>query len=89
MIVDSCCRQVLSLGVNQELLKEAANEAWVEFLGVFADKYDGFRRVVKQLATLDCLFSLAHLANQSGYVRPIFGKCVTAFAESQCFISFQ
>ena len=76
----ACCvsidtaMQVLLIGVNKERLKEAANEAWAEFLGAFADKYDGFRRVVKQLATLDCLFSLAHLATQSGYVRPIFGK---------------
>ena len=64
----------------RERLKLAAHAAWSSFLGQFALKYDELRFAVRHLATLDCLFSLAAVAAQAGYVRPVFGarlrRCV-------------
>jgi DNA mismatch repair protein MSH3 len=46
------------------------NEAWNRFLESFVAQYDRFRVVVQRLAMLDCLYSLASVAKQPGYVRP-------------------
>ena len=65
--------KVERLSVCRERLKIAAQEAWIDFLGRFADKYDSFRFVVRHLATLDCLLSLAEVATHQNYVKPNFG----------------
>lgn len=39
-----------------------------------SEKYESFRDVVLALAQLDCLFSLATVANQPNYVKPTFSK---------------
>lgn len=55
---------------HQERLALAAAAAWQGFLETFVAHYDRFRVVVHKMATLDCLFSLAAVARQPGYVCP-------------------
>ena len=56
----------------RETLLIAANEAWDDLLLQFKDIYNECRNVVYLLSTLDCLVSLAIVANGVGYVRPEF-----------------
>jgi DNA mismatch repair protein MSH3 len=58
------------LGRWREELSIAAGEAWAAFLGRFGANYAVFRRFVGVVAQLDCLLSLAHLAQCDGYVKP-------------------
>ena len=67
----------------------AANEAWIEFLGTFAVKYDEFRFAIRHIGTLDCLLSLADVARHDGYVRPIFGLIVFTIAKFPCELLVQ
>ena len=53
----------------REQLSIAAQEAWLEFLALFSEGCSRYRRAVHCIATLDCLFSLAAVAKQPGFVR--------------------
>lgn len=54
-----------------EELEAAACDAFKHFCGVVAAEYDALRRVVDALALLDALASLADVAAQPGYTRPV------------------
>ncbi|KAK2548691.1 DNA mismatch repair protein Msh3 [Acropora cervicornis] len=54
----------------REQLSLACHQAWVEFLSLFSEGCFRYRRAVHSMATLDCLFSLAVVAKQPGFVRP-------------------
>eukprot|EP01135_Chromosphaera_perkinsii_P001577 Nk52_evm47s207 gene=Nk52_evmTU47s207 len=58
--------------INQarELLSIECEKAWKSLLAMFAVKFDGFRRVVDNLAVIDCLYSLAKVSSQPGYAKP-------------------
>ncbi|KAG6821075.1 hypothetical protein H0H93_007234 [Arthromyces matolae] len=57
----------------EETLQAAANQAFSSFLQDIAlNHYTILRDVVNKLAVADCLFSLALVALQEHYVRPIF-----------------
>ncbi|KAJ2802001.1 Mismatch repair protein msh3 [Coemansia furcata] len=56
----------------REALRQAARDAFNEFLGSIAEKYAELRELIGSLATLDALFSLALLARTEGYSRPEF-----------------
>ncbi|KAJ2454597.1 Mismatch repair protein msh3 [Coemansia sp. RSA 2424] len=56
----------------REALRQAARDAYNEFLGSISAKYSELRDLVSSLATLDALFSLAVLARTEGYSRPEF-----------------
>ena len=53
----------------REQLSIAGQEAWLEFLALFSEGCSRYRRAVHCIATLDCLFSLAAVAKQPGFVR--------------------
>ena len=55
---------------HKEALAAACDVAFAEFLSEISTKYQGLRDCVQALATLDCLFSLARIAGQPGYVKP-------------------
>ncbi|XP_013390152.1 DNA mismatch repair protein Msh3-like [Lingula anatina] len=59
--------------LREQLIHEC-NKAWLEFLEQFGEHYLAYRTAVGNLATLDCLFSLATVAKLAGYVRPTFVK---------------
>ncbi|XP_022254098.1 DNA mismatch repair protein Msh3-like [Limulus polyphemus] len=54
----------------QEKLKLACHQAWLCFLDEFNSNFYRFKKVVSNLATLDCFFSLAEFAKQENYCRP-------------------
>ncbi|XP_075922936.1 DNA mismatch repair protein Msh3 isoform X4 [Petromyzon marinus] len=56
----------------REKLRIDSNAEWLGFLTQFGEHYHNFRAAVAQLATLDCLFSLAAIASRDGYCRPEF-----------------
>ncbi|XP_041367946.1 DNA mismatch repair protein Msh3-like [Gigantopelta aegis] len=62
----------------KEQLMIDSNSAWQEFLESFSEKYLHFRRAVQHLSVLDCLFSLARVAQQEGYCRPEITADTTA-----------
>lgn len=57
---------------HKESLAVECNRAFARFLTEISTKYQKFRDCVQSLATLDCLISLAAVANQPGYVKPEF-----------------
>lgn len=59
------------LCVAKELLAAEGRKAWLEFLQELSLSYNRYQRAVKLLATLDCYFALAEVANRQGYCRPI------------------
>ncbi|KAF9975236.1 Mismatch repair protein msh3 [Actinomortierella ambigua] len=54
---------------HQERLTLRCNEAYKEFCKEFSSQYEVFRDIVQALATLDCLFSLATVAQRPGYCK--------------------
>lgn len=56
----------------KEALAAACDTAFKELLALISTKYQAFRDCVQSLAVLDCLLSLAEIANQPGYVKPEF-----------------
>ncbi|CAM6048304.1 unnamed protein product [Sphagnum compactum] len=60
------------LALANEELKVACGQAWDAFLVEFAAYYVDFQAAVQSLAALDCLHSLALVAQNQGYVRPDF-----------------
>ena len=57
---------------HKEALAAACNTAFSRLLAEISSKYQSFRDCVQSLATLDCLLSLATVASQPGYVKPVF-----------------
>jgi len=68
--------QILRLIQEREQQKESlgieCDKAYTSFLKEIAQRYELFRDVVQNLATLDCLLSLAAVASLPGYTRPEF-----------------
>ncbi|RLM74028.1 DNA mismatch repair protein [Panicum miliaceum] len=61
-----------NLLLAKEELAVICRSSWHKFLTDFGKYYAQFQAVVESLAALDCLYSLAVLAKQNNYVRPIF-----------------
>ncbi|KAK3143330.1 hypothetical protein QOZ80_4AG0299040 [Eleusine coracana subsp. coracana] len=61
-----------SLLLAKEELAVICRTSWHKFLMDFGKYYAQFQATVESLAALDCLYSLATLAKQNNYVRPIF-----------------
>ncbi|RLM65599.1 DNA mismatch repair protein MSH3 [Panicum miliaceum] len=61
-----------NLLLAKEELAVICRSSWHKFLTDFSKYYAQFQAVVESLAALDCLYSLAVLAKQNNYVRPIF-----------------
>ena len=57
---------------HKEALAAACDDAFKELLADISTKYQLFRDCIQNLATLDCLLSLATTAQQPGYVKPAF-----------------
>ena len=55
---------------HKEALAAACDVAYSGLLAEISSKYQSLRDSVQALATLDCLLSLATIANQPGYVKP-------------------
>ena len=55
---------------HKEALAAACDVAYSRLLAAISSKYQSLRDSVQALATLDCLLSLATIANQPGYVKP-------------------
>lgn len=54
----------------KESLAAACDQAFVALLTEVSSKYQAIRDCIQSLALLDCLLSLASIAQQPGYVRP-------------------
>lgn len=67
---------VTKLIAERDQLKESlaaeCDKAFQGFLAEIATKYQELRDTVQSLATLDCLLSLATVAQQPNYVKPEF-----------------
>ncbi|KAJ5491412.1 DNA mismatch repair protein msh3 [Penicillium diatomitis] len=59
---------------HKEALAAACDKAFAALLADIALQYQSFRDCVQSLATLDCLLSLAAIAQQPGYVKPEFSE---------------
>jgi DNA mismatch repair protein MSH3 len=57
---------------HREALAAACDTAFKDLLAEISTKYQLFRDTIQNLATLDCLLSLATIAAQPGYVKPSF-----------------
>lgn len=57
---------------HKEALAAACDAAYKDLLADISEKYQLFRDAIQNLATLDCLLSLATVAAQPGYVKPTF-----------------
>ena len=55
---------------HKEALAAACDVAYSGLLAEISSKYQSLRDCLQALATLDCLLSLATIANQPGYVKP-------------------
>nr|XP_023679827.1 DNA mismatch repair protein Msh3 isoform X1 [Paramormyrops kingsleyae] len=61
-------RQILQL---QEQLVIDCSQEWINFLHQFGEHYHIMKKAVHHLATVDCFFSLADVAKQGNYCRPL------------------
>ncbi len=57
---------------QKEALAAACEDSFKDLLAGISTKYQLFRDCIQNLATLDCLLSLATTAQQPGYVKPKF-----------------
>ncbi|XP_064358203.1 DNA mismatch repair protein Msh3-like [Dromaius novaehollandiae] len=55
----------------REQLVLDCNAEWLNFLDHFSEHYHPVSKAIGHLATIDCLFSLAQVAKQGDYCRPI------------------
>uniref|UniRef100_A0A8C7F115 DNA mismatch repair protein MSH3 n=1 Tax=Oncorhynchus kisutch TaxID=8019 RepID=A0A8C7F115_ONCKI len=62
------CRSLSQL--REQLLIDSQKE-WTNFLHQFGEYYHTMKKAVGNLATVDCLFSLAEVAKQRNYCRPV------------------
>ena len=59
---------------HKESLAAACDTAYRDLLADISTKYQLFRDTIQNLATLDCLLSLATVAGQPGYTKPTFSS---------------
>lgn len=57
---------------HKESLSNACDAAFASLLTAIGSKYQAFRDCIQSLALLDCLLSLASVAQQPGYCKPTF-----------------
>ena len=64
---------------HKEALAVACDVAFSTLLADISSRYQTFRDCIQALATLDCLLSLATVAMQPGYVKPVYTDdiCIT------------
>ncbi|NWI21251.1 MSH3 protein, partial [Crypturellus soui] len=55
----------------REQLVLDCNAEWLNFLDHFSEHYHPVSKAIGHLATIDCLFSLAQVAKQGDYCRPV------------------
>ncbi|XP_053147197.1 DNA mismatch repair protein Msh3 isoform X2 [Hemicordylus capensis] len=55
----------------REQLVLDCNSEWLRFLDHFSEHYHSIAKAVGHLATVDCVFSLAEVAKQGDYCRPV------------------
>jgi DNA mismatch repair protein MSH3 len=55
---------------HKEALAAACDKEFMRLLAEISTRYQSFRDCIQSLALLDCLFSLAAIANQPGYTKP-------------------
>lgn len=55
----------------REQLQLDCQREWIRFLDAFGEHYHTIKRAISHLATVDCLFSLAEVAKQGNYCRPV------------------
>lgn len=55
----------------REQLQLDCQREWIQFLEAFGEHYHTIKRAVSHLATMDCVFSLAEVAKQGNYCRPV------------------
>lgn len=55
----------------REQLQLDCQREWIQFLDTFGAHYHTIKRAISHLATMDCLFSLAEVAKQGNYCRPL------------------
>ncbi|THH08198.1 hypothetical protein EW145_g2862 [Phellinidium pouzarii] len=68
-----CKKKLQERAQYQEKLEVEANKVYLTFLVEIMDEhYVTLRNAVNNLAIVDCLFSMAEVASQDGYVKPIF-----------------
>lgn len=58
------------LQLREQLTLDCQRE-WTRFLDQFGEHYHIMKRAISHLATMDCLFSLAEVAKQGDYCRPV------------------
>lgn len=58
----------------REQLQLDCQREWIQFLEAFGEHYYTLKRAISHLATMDCLFSLAEVAKQGNYCRPVFNS---------------
>lgn len=58
------------LQIREQLQLDCQKE-WIRFLDQFGEHYHTMKRAISHLATMDCLFSLAEVAKQGNYCRPL------------------
>ena len=63
-----------TLNMYREAMLLLSKKKWELYQQEFTDLYPSFRRVIHCLSSLDCLSSLAVLASNTGYVRPMFAE---------------
>ncbi|XP_061477653.1 DNA mismatch repair protein Msh3 isoform X1 [Rhineura floridana] len=56
--------------LREQLVLDCKAE-WLRFLDHFSDHYNSVSKAVGHLATVDCIFSLAEVAKQGDYCRPV------------------
>lgn len=57
---------------HKEALAAACDDAFQAMLGEISEHYQELRDTIQSLALLDCLLSLAEVAQQPGYSKPVF-----------------
>ncbi|XP_069379604.1 DNA mismatch repair protein Msh3 isoform X3 [Paralichthys olivaceus] len=56
--------------LREQLLLDCQRE-WINFMDEFGEHYNTMKRAISHLATMDCLLSLAEVAKQGDYCRPV------------------
>ncbi|KAK3732903.1 hypothetical protein QZH41_012683, partial [Actinostola sp. cb2023] len=56
---------------QREVMSRVCNEAWIDYLEMFNQRYTHYHKAVQLVAIVDCLVSLATVAKQPGYSCPI------------------
>uniref|UniRef100_A0AAV2MNJ8 DNA mismatch repair protein MutS core domain-containing protein n=1 Tax=Knipowitschia caucasica TaxID=637954 RepID=A0AAV2MNJ8_KNICA len=62
------CKKLQQL---REQLQMDCQREWIQFLDEFGEHYHTIKGAISRLATMDCLFSLAEVAKQGDYCRPV------------------